>query len=1344
MVFSTTKQALMLFLLFVLMACGEGKFEPKIAGYEKATVDTELSVANFIINDGKLFTNSRSVSLQVKNQIPEMKSLRIGYRQLLAGTSSLTEGDCQFGDWFVPESRNFSYEIPNSVSEGEMQICAQLGIAATPDEQIVTQGLVLDEQNPIVISLNAPNFGRNSLTSLTHIELKGKLVDNLSGVTKFALSLQDEKSNKCYDPQRADGFHANCPYWIDIAPQELWTYQIPTLILTNGDFYSLASLATDEAGNVSSAEKFSRFRWMSSSSVSADFVINEDAIYTLSENVTIKLLADNLIDSYRLVEGINCDGGSWQAFTANNFSFLLSLSEGTKNLCLQTRDQAGEMSLPVLKSITLDRTAPTSDFNVAVTLGPMSTPGADTTFSGTASDATSGVSSVHLTFRNTANNKYLDGANFDSDNPVWVLATGNATWSYSLGDAVLSDGVTYEISSRATDAATNLQSILASHSFTWASTAPNPAFAINAGVAYANVPDVILTLTDATDVAEYRKANGNDCSAASWVAYTGAIAHTLPASDGAKEVCLEVRDLFLNTSTTATDSITLDQTLPASTFTVADTLGPDSTPGTYTTVSGTASDATSGVSAVQIAFRNTANNKYLDGAEFDSDSPVWYLTTGTTTWAYDLDDALLAEGVTYEISSRATDGATNEQTPISTDSFSWFSLTNALNNAPSGRSNIPTLAVLIGGTNATHYKYKVGASAGTNCADSAGYSSELAISNPISDSVSAIPDGSITLCVVRKISEVWEDYASSHVATWTKTMAYQSVLLTQPSSDYFCAGQNSYIVSGYCRFDNSKIHFDGSIPATETTCLNHSFTKTLDLSSLPNGEFTLNLRHGLEGGEQGYLTMTGVKNISETYGNIVNFPSGLPAEATCRGHTYLSGVEIPAGVASGNLHVSNGGIDTNSLAVSADDVDLPNPFKYGTDLNDSESVSGAITSNTTWNTNKRVTGLVTVNAGITLTIASGVTIFVDNGQKILVHGAINAVGDQSQPIYVVGSSLTPATDILSGGTNGSTAVGFELSPIGNNSIFQYAVFANLANGIHINYNNHAYPIPQGAYTLTTTISNSVFFDNSRGIYFESYPSASPYSGWTITGSGNLNSNAFISNYHGALINFYSGASTCVHSYTLNSNSFIGNAYGYYSSVGTWWIGTSYGNSVFRNNFVKQNLFGVYLANGAAGDNSGSRTYHNPVVEYNFFLRNRTQMKSELFTKSNTTANQQNVTLRFNKFQEAGEVNYQIMRSLGTFGSFSPTFTSNVFLDTNKYGIENTVAAWSGITANDNYWGATPAEWDDGPQSTQYLNVTISSSKSSASTPLLGHISPGFMTSGREAVLHGANFQSGDP
>ncbi len=666
---SLLKKTPLAVILLMSVACGKAKFEPKVTVKERAPLEVQDSAPNFTINDGKLFTNSRAVTLNIKNQFPQGKMLRLGYRQVAVGSMSLTEDACQFEEWFVPEKNDFSYIISDSALEGELQICAQLGADDSPNEQIATQGLVLDEQSPEVTSLNAPYLGQSPTARKTHVELLGTLRDNLSGIEAFSLSIQHEKTKKCFDPAKANGFLAACPLWIEIDPKESWSYQLPADILKDGDFYTLASTVKDQAGNVFNMESLSRFQWLETGLVSADFEINDAALFTMSESVTIKLLSDSLVHSYQISEGTECGSEIWHPYTSasNSFPFLLSASEGSKTICLQTKDSTNELRLPVVKNIILDKTLPTSAFNVAASIGPTTTAGANTTISGSASDATSNVSAVHLAFKDTNTNQYLSGGTFSSATAVWYAATGTAIWTYDLADAALSNGVTYEVSSRATDGATNLQSTFATDSFAWDASAPAPDFVINSDDTYTTLTSVTLTLDDDTGVYEYRAANSLSCAAATWTTYAGPVAHALQAGDAVKTVCMQVRDNLGNESSGFTDTITLDQALPDSSPTVAATLGLNSN----MEITGTASDTTSGVNAVHIAVRNTTTSQYFNAGSYNSATAVWMAAAGTDTWTFTLSQTGLADGVTYEIVSRATDTASNVETSFGSDSFSW-------------------------------------------------------------------------------------------------------------------------------------------------------------------------------------------------------------------------------------------------------------------------------------------------------------------------------------------------------------------------------------------------------------------------------------------------------------------------------------------------------------------------------------------------------------------------------------------------------------------------------------------------------------------------------------------------
>ena len=67
------------------------------------------------------------------------------------------------------------------------------------------------------------------------------------------------------------------------------------------------------------------------------------------------------------------------------------------------------------------------------------------------------------------------------------------------------------------------------------------------------------------------------------------------------------------------------------------------------------------------------------------------------------------------------------------------------------------------------------------------------------------------------------------------------------------------------------------------------------------------------------------------------------------------------------------------------------------------SVSGTITENTTWTAASSpyiITGHITVNSGVTLTIEPGVTVKADAGKSIILNGSLSAVGTSSSPILI--------------------------------------------------------------------------------------------------------------------------------------------------------------------------------------------------------------------------------------------------------------------------------------------------------------------------------------------------------
>ncbi len=80
-------------------------------------------------------------------------------------------------------------------------------------------------------------------------------------------------------------------------------------------------------------------------------------------------------------------------------------------------------------------------------------------------------------------------------------------------------------------------------------------------------------------------------------------------------------------------------------------------------------------------------------------------------------------------------------------------------------------------------------------------------------------------------------------------------------------------------------------------------------------------------------------------------------------------------------------------------------------------VSGAITTNTTWtlaNSPYQVTGDIDVRAGVTLTIAPGVSVLFNSGTDMTVNGALIANGNASQRIAFTSSSANPVVGAWGG------------------------------------------------------------------------------------------------------------------------------------------------------------------------------------------------------------------------------------------------------------------------------------------------------------------------------------------
>jgi photosystem II stability/assembly factor-like uncharacterized protein len=133
--------------------------------------------------------------------------------------------------------------------------------------------------------------------------------------------------------------------------------------------------------------------------------------------------------------------------------------------------------------------------------------------------------------------------------------------------------------------------------------------------------------------------------------------------EGIAVVFVEVTDRVGNVGSAATE-VFFDLTPPEVSI-VHPGDRPEWSPGAR--VEGFASDALTGVAAVQVAVSSTATGLFWDGEAFDADAPAWHLAEGTTGWSW-LDSAVdYGAGGAFRFHVRALDGAGNASEPVVAD-----------------------------------------------------------------------------------------------------------------------------------------------------------------------------------------------------------------------------------------------------------------------------------------------------------------------------------------------------------------------------------------------------------------------------------------------------------------------------------------------------------------------------------------------------------------------------------------------------------------------------------------------------------------------------------------------------
>ncbi len=181
-------------------------------------------------------------------------------------------------------------------------------------------------------------------------------------------------------------------------------------------------------------------------------------------------------DQVRYTVERNVNGGGWQqavsGHTAIAWDDPQAYSNGDQVIYRVTAvNGAGTAGMVSAASdgIVLDTGRPNS---VVATSGYYNATSWPDRVQGTASDDYSGVARVEVTIYDTDANLWWNGSAWAAGGPFWLLASGTTNWQYALSDAYLTDGHAYDLQSRATDVAGNVQTNLGANSFIFAQSGP--------------------------------------------------------------------------------------------------------------------------------------------------------------------------------------------------------------------------------------------------------------------------------------------------------------------------------------------------------------------------------------------------------------------------------------------------------------------------------------------------------------------------------------------------------------------------------------------------------------------------------------------------------------------------------------------------------------------------------------------------------------------------------------------------------------------------------------------------------------------------------------------------------
>ena len=511
-------------------------------------VGTDWSDANFTIDSGspevgsitlkdrtsgsETYSNELIISVEASSVTGSPDQMLVSHESDFAGAT------------WQSFSATFEYTLP--AGDGTQEVYYKVRDVALNESSSVSDTIIIDTTVPSV-TVGQPNGGELLAGGATY-EVTWEATDAI-GLKTDPITIQystDEGSTWIEEVtnQANDGSY-------------VWT--VPGISTTEA---KIKVLAEDLVGWVGSDESDAVFEIDSSSpevgSITLKDRISGDTSYTREQTISVEASGVTGDPTQMLVSHeSDFAGATWQSFSAT-FEYTLLAGEGSQTVYYKVRDVALNESTPESDNIDIDTINPTVTVE-APNGGEILAGGSQYVVTWEATDGGSGIASgTPITIRFTSN-----------EGSSWTLVTRETNSGEYAWTVPLIDSITCRISVEAIDNATNIGTDWSDANFSIDSTSPEVGSITlrdrtNGSETYSNELTISVEASGITDnPTQMLVSHESNFAGASWQSFSATFEYTLPAGDGTQEVYYKVRDDALNESSSVSDTIIIDTTVPS-------------------------------------------------------------------------------------------------------------------------------------------------------------------------------------------------------------------------------------------------------------------------------------------------------------------------------------------------------------------------------------------------------------------------------------------------------------------------------------------------------------------------------------------------------------------------------------------------------------------------------------------------------------------------------------------------------------------------------------------------------------------------------------------------------------